>query len=208
MNYLAHIHLSFGDSDFLIGNFLSDMLSLQDARSLPFQYHKGVGLHRFIDTFTDQNENVKLATKTFHGVLSKYSPVIVDILFDFVLAKNWKDYSDLPLQDFCDKSYSTIKDHLEHVSPMTSGLINRMIDDNFLMKYTNDEGLLFVFDKLNRRAKFKVDFKTGLPIFHENYDALEQLFLPFYDKLLESCQSYISAQLQPMNQNPINLRPI
>ena len=61
---------------------------------------KGILLHREIDTFTDAHKTVRLSTKRLHKNYGHYSGVIVDILYDHFLAKNWKDYSDEPLDKY------------------------------------------------------------------------------------------------------------
>jgi acyl carrier protein phosphodiesterase len=192
MNYLAHLHLSFYKEEILIGNFLSDMLSLSDIKALPDRFQKGVSLHKLIDSYTDTHPEVKNTTKIFHKSLGKYAPVAVDILYDFVLAKKWSYYNDQDLNSFNTESYRIIQKHIHIVPPLTAGMIQKMISDNFLLKYTHDEGLKFVFEKMNRRARFKVDFNDALPIFYKHYEEIENYFTAFYNELISECKSLLN----------------
>ena len=94
MNFLAHIYLS-GNNDLVtIGNFIADGIRGKKYLEFPIDIQTGILLHRQIDTFTDAHKTVRESTKRLHKNYSHYSGVIVDILYDHFLAKNWASYSD------------------------------------------------------------------------------------------------------------------
>ena len=53
MNYLAHIFLSGGQPDIMIGNFIADSIKGSKYSAYPTEIQKGILLHRQIDTTTD-----------------------------------------------------------------------------------------------------------------------------------------------------------
>ena len=72
-----------------------------DYKNFPKEIQTGILLHRHIDTYTDSHPIVRLSTKRLHEKYGHYSGVIVDILYDHFLAKNWENYSDIdPLTFF------------------------------------------------------------------------------------------------------------
>ena len=104
MNYLAHFYLSFDDSEILTGNFLGDFVTKKEYNALPLKIRKGIDLHREIDFLMDNHE----VSKASKGVFSNhrhYSSVIIDVVYDHFLAKNWKQYSTLPLLDAANGYY-------------------------------------------------------------------------------------------------------
>jgi len=113
MNFLAHIYLSGDNKDITIGNFIADGIRGNDYKKLPKDIQTGILLHRRIDTFTDAHKIVRQSTKRLHKNYSHYSGVIVDILYDHFLAKNWKKYSDIPLATYVDDFYSLLEDNFD-----------------------------------------------------------------------------------------------
>ncbi|MGB5463037.1 MAG: DUF479 domain-containing protein, partial [Aureibaculum sp.] len=100
MNYLAHIYLS-GDDDYIkIGNFIADRVKGKEYLNYQTEIQYGILLHRQIDTFTDQHSIVKKSKLRLHERYSHYDGVIIDILYDHFLAKNWKIYSEIPLNKY------------------------------------------------------------------------------------------------------------
>jgi acyl carrier protein phosphodiesterase len=92
MNFLAHIYLS-GDNDLLkIGNFMADSIRGNQYLQYPDEIKKGILLHRFIDTFTDAHLIYRKSKHRLHEKYGHYSGVIMDIVYDHFLAKNWNHY--------------------------------------------------------------------------------------------------------------------
>jgi acyl carrier protein phosphodiesterase len=173
-----------------MGNFLADMLRLGEIRKLPAEYEKGIQLHRLIDTFTDNNTEVKSVNHKLYPYVGKYAPVASDVLFDYFLAKNWDKFYPHSLADFTEKIYEIIRKHIHIAPPHTQILINKMIDDNFLFKYTNLEGLHFVFDKMNKRARFSVDFNNALSLLEKEEEFIDTHFKIFYNDLLSEVKVF------------------
>jgi len=74
----------------------------------PEEIKKGILLHRYIDTFTDANETFRISKHRLHKRYGHYSGVIVDILYDHFLAKNWTKYSDESLHSFVSRFISAL----------------------------------------------------------------------------------------------------
>ncbi len=111
MNFLAHTALSGKDyNGILVGNFMADSIRGKLYREICFQPEiiKGIQLHRKIDQFTDQHVMVKKSIKRLRHNYGRYASVIVDIFYDHLLAKNWKTYHDISLEDHSQKVYQTL----------------------------------------------------------------------------------------------------
>ena len=111
MNFLAHIYLS-NDNDFLkIGNFIADSIHGNNYLHFEEEVKKGIILHRHIDTFTDSHPTYRKSKHRLHQKYGHYSGVIMDIVYDHFLAKNWNNYSNEKLEDYADKFYKLLHDN-------------------------------------------------------------------------------------------------
>ena len=101
MNHLAHLLLAGPDPDHRLGALLADHVKGRLAlQALPDGVRSGVVLHRRIDAWTDAHPTVvELRARTGPG-WRRYSGVILDVLFDAMLVRNWSRYSAMPLPDF------------------------------------------------------------------------------------------------------------
>lgn len=193
MNFLAHIYLSFGDDEITIGNFIADSIRGNKYKHLPDRIQKGILLHREIDTFTDSHPIAKISSKRLHNNYSHYSRVIVDIFYDHFLAKNWKQYSDTPLELFVANFYDLLQDNITILPDNTKRMIPYMISDNWLLNYAELDGISRVLSGMNRRTHNKSKMNYAILDLEKGYDAFEHEFTTFFKELEAfSKQKYIS----------------
>jgi len=193
MNFLAHIYLSFNDDEVTIGNFIADSIRGNKYKHLPDNVQKGILLHRYIDTFTDAHPTVRQSTKRLHENYSHYSGVIVDIFYDHFLAKNWKDYSDIPLADFVDNFYKILETNYTILPEKIKHMMPYMISDNWILNYANLEGIDQVLKGMNRRTKNISKMNLAILDLEKHYDEFEKEFSSFFQELIDfSKQKYKS----------------
>lgn len=193
MNFLAHIYLSFGDDEITIGNFIADSIRANKYKHLPDRIQKGILLHREIDTYTDSHPIPRVSSKRLHQNYSHYSRVIVDIFYDHFLAKNWKQYSDTPLEIYVDKFYDLLEDNFTILPDGTKRMIPYMISDNWLLNYAQMDGISRVLNGMNRRTNNKSKMNFAILDLEKNYEAFEVEFTAFFNELVVfSKQKYTS----------------
>lgn len=183
MNFLAHIYLSNNIPLVSIGNFIADGIKGSEYKSFPRDIQIGILLHREIDTFTDAHPTVRQSTKRLHQNYSHYSGVIVDILYDHFLAKNWNRYSKVPLEFFVSNFYDLLEDHFELLPKRIQHMIPYMIADNWLLNYANIEGIQKVLDGMNRRTKNLSGMNNATYELITYYSEFEQEFTEFFKEL-------------------------
>ena len=153
MNYLAHIFLSEGQPNVMIGNFIADSIKGSKYSTYPSEIQKGILLHRQIDTMTDAHPAFRNSTKRLHKNYGHYSGIIVDIFYDHFLAKNWAEYSDVPLADYIQEFYKILRNNFEVLPANIQKMAPLMMDSNWLLSYANLEGIDRVLGGMNRRTK-------------------------------------------------------
>jgi acyl carrier protein phosphodiesterase len=186
MNHLAHFVLSGGDEDLAIGNFVADFITNRQLPTFTEGVQRGIWLHREIDAFTDAHPIVKQSTKRLHPFHHKYSPVIVDVYYDFLLAKNWDKFSiqrdpSVSLPIFVQNAYNLLNSRIKELPERLQSFLPRMIADDFLMQPTTFKGLDKSFKRIEKHAAFPGNFGNAaehLEEFLEEFDAEFCLFFP------------------------------
>ncbi len=184
MNFLAHIYLSFGHEEISIGNFMADTIRGNKYQHLPQNIQKGVLLHRAIDTYTDSHLIPRISSKRLHANYSHYSRVIVDMYYDHFLAKNWENYSDVPLKVFVEDFYTLLHDNYEILSLGVQRMLPIMQSENWLYNYSNFEGMENVLNGMNRRTKNQSKMNLAIVDLKEHYAEFETEFTTFFEELI------------------------
>lgn len=184
MNFLAHIYLSGEDKEIIIGNFIADGIKGNRYLKYPPNIAKGIILHRAIDTFTDSHPIVRSSTARLHENYGHYSGVIVDILYDHFLAKNWDRYHDQPLDEFVQEFYQLLKDNYSMLPSRIQKMMPYMIADNWLFNYATIEGIGKILAQMNIRTKGVVNMDQAVNELKEFYDEFEAEFTLYFDELI------------------------
>jgi len=184
MNYLAHIYLSGNNKMLTIGNFIADGIRGKKYKTYPIEVQKGILLHRQIDTFTDAHPTVRQSTKRLHENYGHYSGIIVDILYDHFLAKNWSKYSDVPLEDYAENFYQILTDNIEILPQRILKMMPHLISGNWLVSYATKDGIAKVLDGMNKRTKNRSQMNLATRELDLFYDEFEAEFTSFFEELI------------------------
>lgn len=184
MNFLAHLYLSCDDDELLIGNYLADFLKNSELRLLPIGVQEGVKLHRKIDRYTDQHPIVRKGTRRLHAQHHKYAAVIIDIFYDYFLAKNWTKYSEISLDNFMQQAYQTLENKLDLMPSKLQLQTQDMIHHNWLRSYTTFEGLENTFWRLKRRVSKAEYLDNVISSLGRDESLLDEEFQAFFPDLI------------------------
>ncbi|MFC6877180.1 ACP phosphodiesterase [Flavobacterium myungsuense] len=185
MNFLAHIYLS-GENDIIkIGNFMADGIRGNDYLKFPDEVIKGILLHRQIDTFTDLHPIYRKSKHRLHVKYGHYSGVIMDILYDHFLAKNWNEYSDEKLEDYVKRFYKSLENNKVILSDKTKSIVPYMIDQNWLVSYASLAGIEKILYQMDCRTKHRANMHEAIVELQEFYFQFENEFTLFFEELRE-----------------------
>lgn len=199
MNYLAHSLLSCHDPYLLTGNFVTDMMTKAEIARLPADIQAGAVLHRYIDTFTDGHQSIKASVSLLRPTQGKYSPVAVDILYDYFLSVNWARYSDETLEQFTTKVYTMLIEHSDLLPDRFRPVIKRMVDGDFLMSCSNVDRLMWTFARVKNKASFSNNFERAHLDMLDHRIALDKHFNLFFPDLIEQVQTFCKCNIQDNN---------
>ncbi|MDB9732380.1 acyl carrier protein phosphodiesterase [Polaribacter sp.] len=184
MNFLAHLYLSKSDTNIMIGNFIADHIQGNKYENFSKEIQQGIFLHREIDTFTDAHAVVRKSKRRLHARYRHYDGVIIDIFYDYFLAKNWAIYSEIPLELFT-KSVYNLLDEIKLDLPIKSQqFINYMIEYNILFNYKYKDGIEKVLNGMNKRTKGKSQMNLAIEDLHRLETEFEADFTLFFKELI------------------------
>ncbi len=188
MNFLAHIYLS-GNNDMLkIGNFMADSIRGHHYLDYPDDIRKGILLHRYIDTFTDAHPIYRKSKHRLHEKYGHYSGVIMDIVYDHFLAKNWSNYSDEKLEDYADSFYKLLQDNYDLLTEKIQKMMPSMIARNWLVSYASLDGLEMILFQMDYRTKHRVHMQEAIVEVRQFYTEFEEEFTLYFEELQQHCK--------------------
>lgn len=194
MNHLAHCLLSFNDEDLLLGNFIGDYVKGSDWKNYPAGVQKGILLHRAIDSFTDNHALTDRSVTRLRRFAGRFTPPVIDVLYDHVLAIYWNRYSDLSLSTFSRSTYRQLEKRAAEMPDMLRERLPRMLAADFLNGYATREGMAFVLDRFSRRLPAIFDPQATLAFFFEEFDAFSEDFNGFFPDMLAHAESYAKSE--------------
>jgi acyl carrier protein phosphodiesterase len=196
MNFLAHAYLSFGQEEILVGNFIADFVRGKELGNYPKKVQLGIQLHRAIDTYTDSHPLVKQVQSLLIPRFGHYSRVISDVFFDYFLAKNWKNYSDTPLEQFSLDSYRTLSSSPYELPEAFRRMFHWMQAQNWLYAYREAAGIQAALDGLSRRARFDSKMNESTQVLWEKEEEIEAIFFAFFEDLETFASTTLAALIQ------------
>ncbi len=196
MNFLAHAYLSFGQEETLVGNFIADFVRGKELENYPKKVQLGIQLHRAIDTYTDSHPLVKQVQSLLTPRFGHYSRVISDVFFDYFLAKNWKNYSDTPLEQFSLDSYRTLSSSPYELPEAFLRMFHWMQAQNWLYAYREAAGIQAALDGLTRRARFDSKMNESTQVLWKKEEEIEAIFFAFFEDLETFASTTLAALIQ------------
>ena len=191
MNYLAHIFLSGPNVEIRFGNFIGDDIKGKNYLDYSPKIQKGILLHRFIDSYTDQHPETHKTLRILRPNLGKLAGVALDIFNDHFLANKWKEYSTIELDEFSEEFYAQMDDYHYLMPPRSKRLYYYMSKDNWLSNYRSKSGLSVTFENMARRYSFAEPLKKGPQELVLHYSVLSNYFDSFFPILQKAAREFI-----------------
>lgn len=167
----------------MIGNFIADHIRGNQFTHLHPEIQQGIKLHREIDTFTDAHPITRKSKRRLNKRYGLYAGIIIDIFYDHYLAKNWNDYSAVPLDVYVDAVYNLLESKKEILPEKTLYMMPFMIDHNWLFNYQFKKGIQSVLNGMNRRTKNKGQMDLAFEDLNELDKEFQEDFREFFEDL-------------------------
>lgn len=195
MNYLAHLLLSGNIEETITGNFVGDFvkgrLDNVKYREVNPYFLNGLKLHRFIDSFTDGHSTVREAKRLVALKYGRISGIIIDIYFDYFLAKHFAQYSNEPLSMFSHRMYNLIERNKSYIPEAMVPMADTMIRQNWLESYETIDGIALTFRRMSRRMGYLEPIKSAAEELRINEPIYGALFLDFFPELVRASDEFL-----------------
>ncbi len=188
MNFLAHLFVTRFDDDWMMGNMIADFIKKHEEKNFSEAIQKGIKVHRMIDDFTDTHPVIRSGSHRIMPHFHKYSPVIVDIYYDYLLTKHWRHVSDEPMELFTKRVYELFLNRMDEMPERLQKYLPNMIEHDWLSNYGTKPGLEFTFQKFEKRLSFDMPLDTAPEVLLENIDLFDKDFNIFFPELMAFVQ--------------------
>lgn len=193
MNFLAHLFLSNGAPELLVGNLMGDFVKGRLDGRFPPGIKQGILLHREIDSFTAQNDHFLRSKRRLDQSFGHYRGVLVDLFYDHFLAANWGDYTDVPYSVFLSDAWRVICEHKNFLPDKLQRLMPFMFRD-WLPSYNTVGGIVASLQRMSRfRLKRKNPLREGVEALSRHYEGLYSDFRRFLPELIEFSGSKVNV---------------
>lgn len=193
MNYLAHIFLSGADKKKQLGNFFADAVKGSSYNNYPTAIRDGILLHRAIDDFTDNHPAVKATIQQMRPYFGRYSAVLLDIYFDYLLASRFDLFSDIPLKRYARGFYFTQIRYRRYLPDRFKRFMWHFILTNRLYKYASREGIKEALEIMVSVHRITISPSEAIDYLQEHETELWNVFRPFFTELQEFASRFAAS---------------
>jgi acyl carrier protein phosphodiesterase len=193
MNFLAHLVLAGDDDGLRLGAILGDFIRGKQALAeFDAGIQRGIMLHRHIDSFTDSLSAVSELRSWFLPPFRRYGGIIIDLAFDYELAKRWKDYSEVSLEDFDRGVRRMLASHHGQLPERLKDFMSYADRRGLFTEYREESEILFSLRGVGRR----LSRPNPLHRVHEVWDAFEPLVSARFEPVFKEIQSDVANWLK------------
>lgn len=191
MNYLAHWFFSDLEPDALVGSLWPDFARRPSPDEVPENFLVHFDRHQWLDRFTDSTPLIEPLRQTLRPKLRKTTPIVIDMLLDHHLAKNWRAFHHQPLPEFSRQCYAKARSF--NTLPLPQRLektLYWMAQDDWLTGYRQRQHVIRALEGLSRRIRFDD------PMVANGQWALDQadLYRDLLDELFESAKRQLKVR--------------
>jgi acyl carrier protein phosphodiesterase len=186
VNYLAHLFVGGEKPADLVGNMLGDFVTPREIAAYPPQIRAGIRMHQRVDAFSDCHPVFAASRRRFRPPYRRYGGILVDLVYDHFLAKNWDEYSpEVGLPEFAGRAYAVLYEHHAILPASLQRILPHMIGDDWLCSYRDLDNIGRALRGISHRFRRENPLSTALDALQASYYALESDFGLFFPELVE-----------------------
>ncbi|REL27836.1 DUF479 domain-containing protein [Thalassotalea euphylliae] len=163
---------------------MGDFVKGNQLDYLPDEVRQGVYLHRAIDKFTDHHPQVTALKSLLSPARKRFAGIINDIVFDHLLARQWRHFSDISLNEFAQLRYQELADYQAHMPEKMVIMVNRMIAGDWLVGYQMPSSIGGAINGVSRRIRFENKLSGAAQEVMPAMAHYEQAFVAFFPELM------------------------
>ena len=167
----------------MVGQFIADAVKGNDFNLYSPDIRKGILLHRWVDSFTDTHDLVKELRAAYRPNLGLYSGVLIDLVFDHYLAKDFHIHAGRELEEFQQFTFGVLNKHEESFPDKMKNYFFHMKDKEFMMKYTHPVGMAVIVRQMGNRIPRGESLLAAGDFFEDYVEMASAYFPTFFEEL-------------------------
>ena len=197
MNWLAHTFLSEPQTQFQLGNLLADLVRGGDRARMSAEFRRGADCHKAIDAFTDSHPLVRQSRQRIPEEYRRFSGVVIDVFYDYLLAKHWDRYASVSLTDFSQAFYAAVQPHMDELPEPAKATLGRIIRHDLLGSYRQIGGVEHALRRisvyLTQRWRKPFAIEQSVPGLLAVENAIDADFTAFFPQLQARVADWLRA---------------
>ncbi|MEQ8820029.1 MAG: ACP phosphodiesterase [Sumerlaeia bacterium] len=208
MNYLAHLVLSDHSPESMVGNVLADFIrGRAPMELLEPRVRVGVRVHRAVDRFCDEHAEVRACGALLKPRWGRYSGIITDIYFDYVLASGWDDFGPrhASLRAFADQAYTAFAAYRDRMPDRMQRVTDGLTRGDGLVRYGTLDGIEDALTRVSRRFSRPIELAGAIEDLIEHRDALAAHFALYWPQARAHAARERDRFLREAGLDPLSL---
>jgi len=190
VNLLAHAFLANGDPERIVGQLCGDFVRGSNLADFPPAIQSGIRCHRAVDSYTDKHPDNLVARNLFTVPHRRFAGIVVDVVYDHFLAKEWQSYCEIPLQDYTTLVNATLK---QHQGLLPAGLVRfsqLLASEDTLQRNLHRDHIELTLQRIAGRSTSLAPLATVSGAMWAQETALKSTFDSFFPQLVSYTRSY------------------
>ncbi|MDO6460231.1 ACP phosphodiesterase [Granulosicoccaceae sp. 1_MG-2023] len=192
MNLLAHAFLGFDHDQLVVGQLAGDFIKGRDLSALPPMLAGGVRMHRQLDVWTDRHPVFRRSCARINPARRRVAGILVDILYDYSLARGWSAYGCTDLPEFAGFVYARLAQHAALLPASMQGFIRGAGDVGLFENYRTEQGIERAINHVQRRLRRSGGLLDGafdeiMPL----VPAIDRDFDAFFPAAVRACAGWV-----------------
>ena len=159
----------------------------------PAAIEVGIDAHRKLDAYVDRQPEMQ----RFVRPMRRYAGIVVDIVYDHLLASNWLRYYTQSLDEFCQSFYGELSRQTDVLPSRAQAFAKQAPKVRWLQSYSDESNLPLILSRVGSRFKKPVALQDALPTVAEYRAEISSDFHHLYPRL----QSFMQGTLDQTNLN-------
>ena len=172
MNYLVHLYLAGDQPGHLLGALMGDFVKGPLPEYYQGSLREGLVLHRKLDAYSVHQSDCRTSRQRIDPAYNHLRPVMVDIFYDHLLARNWRQHHPLPLEKYAAHIYRLLEKNYERLPAQMRPVAERMISMDWLSSYAELATVEVVLKRIGKRLSRPNRLAEGLSELTDNYLAM------------------------------------
>jgi len=194
MNFLAHSLFGFNDHALIAGQFCGDFVRGRDLSAYPAGIENGIRLHRYLDNYTDTHPTLMQCRTAVLPVRRRFAGILIDVLFDHYLAKNWSSVSALSLDAHAEDVYVALTAHESHLPDSLKRFVIILKRESLLQNNLHLDSIERTLARIAKRSDALAPLALSAAELKPISENLAQPFADFYPDLYRAALNFVAQQ--------------